>query len=991
MSETQIAPTELLQFSVLSYTANELAIKVKNISGSALEKTLVIEICPPLDLVSNEIDEAAQQAPFSKKPIGSASLGGIVTGPEGSSAWVRLESSGSSVILMFVNDLTQAGEEKKPPVKLPAGAEFTIRIPLNPSTERGDIDLLYSYLHGSSTTDQFNGKLVLKSGGTTEWTPDVTLRTDHASPTMVTPGDPVTIFWHIKDGVNATLRGPLPGGNSELKLTSTPGEPFQISDGSIDVRVGGPMTYVLQAEVKRPGGQPNFQVVKMLSLDTSNHKYLYLNARPDKVLPFGLVEIDWAAWGVKQVSIEVSDHTTRNIPLTQQTKGRFLEGSGVMRTSAIKTPPEEIIDLKAPLLDKRDTRVKVITWKKMTRPSVTGHPWGLAVVAPYMALVTFQGLYIARVGSSDPSIEMTGLPFIKKTEDRPPTEWAALTALEKEERFVCLRRVDPNPDFEVAPFTIDGTPDVIPPFTLPPEVRNLALSPKAVFDFVGFDKRVYVVVETPQRGGLIRRAYSVGFNPATKKSDYRPEPMIERLLEYRLVSFDDALYAFNRKNGDMFRFELTNAGTLNTPSKAAPAVKKDEENRMQAESMISKGLIVPVGRVLAVLSPTCVPSVASLEQYGLKNTLKYEQTIDEGANPQKIPQDLFYNPQKNYWGRCGHDEKFQLGAGAVAAFRGGGSPRLWVIQPEGDAKTPEAYTLAVGSESLFVHDYMPDFPTQPLAAPVIKECQFSIKCAPVRVTPINDIYRRGGLVEFSTVDPTAKVPQLPTRGDVSDLGVKLTYDAASPAPVTIRQQVLRSTRALPNVDYLLEVTFSGENLSTATSCYRRVTTAQNQLFSSEEVDGTRMVHSSSAIQVPRPRRFEDRFRFVVVNGSKGFRLKTNGLQSGPNYIFYEPAIILLDYETPDFSLQFDGGGIPTSGVITVNLNFALPHGIEATRGVQAQTKLIRLNIDNVQKIQFMVMTMLAPGAPPLILQGVPPIESKPNEPVYVCQLTHQNL
>ncbi len=147
----------------------------------------------------------------------------------------------------------------------------------------------------------------------------------------------MTIFWEINDGVSATLRGPLPGGNRELPLSTVTGEPFQLSKDSITVRVVGPVTYVLQAEVKQPNNPANFQVVKMLSFDTPNHNYLYVDARPDKVLPYGLVEIDWAAWGVKDVTIEVGTHTTRKIPLTQQTLGRFYEGTGVMRFSAAQS------------------------------------------------------------------------------------------------------------------------------------------------------------------------------------------------------------------------------------------------------------------------------------------------------------------------------------------------------------------------------------------------------------------------------------------------------------------------------------------------------------------------------------------------------------------------------------------------------------------------------------------------------------------------------
>src|SRR4029079_398137 len=133
-------------------------------------------------------------------------------------------------------------------------------------------------------------------------------------------------------------------------------------------------------------------------------------------------------------------------------------------------------------------------------------------------------------------------------------------------------------------------------------------------------------------------------------------------------------------------------GALGPPLHAASAVRivNGEE-----KSMIRDGLLVPTGRVLVVLSQTSVPALNSLEEYDLHNVLNYEST---SSTDESIPQDLVYNPQKNYWARCGH--ALDIKKGAVAAFRDGGSPRLWVTQPDG-----ETHTLPVGSENLFVRDY----------------------------------------------------------------------------------------------------------------------------------------------------------------------------------------------------------------------------------------------------------------------------------------------
>src|ERR1043166_2997433 len=694
---------KLLEFSLVTFAADKLELKVKNTSGKDLDRSLAMEFYPPKYLVSKEVIAASVAAATNEKPIGVATLEKVATHPEGWSVWAKREASDSSVTVLLLNDMDQEGNDQ-PPVKLAAGGEFVVRIPLNTQAARTNVNLLYSYQHGTDPLNdvRIDGQLELKAE-TTDWSPDVTLRTNHASPTAIPPTTMVRIVWHIEDGVSATLRGPLPEGNSELTLSSDPAATFKIGDGFVEVRVVSAMTFLLQAEVKRPGGGPNVQVVRMLTLDTNNKKHVYGFPRPSRVLPYGLIEVDWAAWGVDVVQLAVSAHTTRTIQLTQQTLGRFFEGSGVMRVSATRMienvrTTTEAITIDAPGEDPKTKNVQVISWMQVAPSGAAGPVYGLAVIAPKIALLTMNGLHIADVGVSDPAPEKLAFKLMTKIE---PVEWAAIAAVEK--RFVCLRRKDPSPDFDFVPFNADGTPEAIPPVTPPADIRNLVLHPRRVIDLVGCGKRAYFVVESPpvKGTGLIRRAFSAGFDSATKRSEIRPEPLLEPLMGFRLVSFDNGLYALNRTTGAMVRFDLTKEGTLAPPKKAASAVKRVDGRE---ESMVKDGLLVPVGRVLVVLSPTSVPSLESLEKYGLHNTLNYTSSQ---AGSDALPQDLIYNPQKDYWARCGHD--LDVKPEAVAAFRGGEAARLWVVQPNGDM-----HPLAVGSESFFPHDYVPKVPTKPL-------------------------------------------------------------------------------------------------------------------------------------------------------------------------------------------------------------------------------------------------------------------------------------
>ncbi len=969
-----MAAQELLKFTVVSFTTDQLAIKVKNIHTEPLDKTLVIQFFPPLYLVNDEIAEAAIEAAQSEDPPGSKSLKGIVTGPAGWSVWVKRETTDSSLFIVLINDLDDEGNILTP-AKLEAGAEFTIRIPLSADASEVSLNLLYSYQYGTNPSDNsISGELDLQAGEI-DWTPDVTLTTDHQSPTAITAPSTVKIFWSIKDGVSATLRGPLPGGNSELSLSSNPKANFKIAEGSLEVVVVSSLTYLLQAEVKRPKG-PNVQVVRMLWLDTANQKHLFISPRPTPVLPHGLIEIEWAAWGAKEVKIEVGSHTTRNIPLTQQTLGRFYEGSGVMRVSATRfinntRTVSEAIVISATGHDPKTKHVQVKAWIPLEKTNINGQPVGVAVNTPKMALLTTMGLHIAHVGSVDPRTFTQELPFTLTTSLDASTEWFAVTALEK--RFLCVRRIN-DKDFQIAPFTLDGNPDEIPPLTLPGNIPKARFG-RITFDFVSFGSRAYLVIEFGEALGAIRRAFSVSFNSSTKKAEYRSEPLLESMIGFRLAVFDGALYALNRASGKMFRFDVTTTGTLEQPRQAASAVRKRGE---QEESMIRQGLIVPLGRNLVVLSPSSVPSLESLEQYGLKNTLGYEQP---DPTSDKIPQDLFYNPQKDYWGRCGHDLDAQLQA--VGVFRGGSgtSPRVWVFQPDG-----QLHTLAAGAEDIFVHDYKPEYPTKALAPYLTTKRKFTIKCQGFKVGPINYEYLRQGVSQFSASVP-AEISSLPTRG-VDEFSFELSYNDANPSPVKVRLQFARDPSFRADVDYLLELTFSGPDLSTVHSWFRRLTKATNEL-SSNLVEGTQMLHSGNeTIVVPRPARFAERVRLVLVNSSKQFRIRPKPTLGGYAYIL-DSAVIVVDHGFSDFSIEFEGK-ISTRGIVWVNFNFALPNGIEVSPEHEPQTKLIRITNDQAQNIQIKQVKMLLPDDPSLIIPGLDrPISSMPDQTVLVCQLDYQ--
>jgi len=916
-----------LELTIQSFSPEQLSIKVKNISSVTLDRSLSIELYVPSYLVNSKVKDAAKAAATNKKPLGVATLAGVVNGPDSWSVWAKRETSDSSVVILLLNDFSQSGTNVAPPIKVAAGAEFIIRIPLNPQASRATVNILYSYLHGADEKKdkRVDGKLELKWADTEEWAPDVTLSTNHPNPTMIPAGSVAKIIWHIKDGVSAVLRGPLPGGNRELEIKPNPLAEFKMPDGYIEVLVISGMTYILQAQVKRPG-KPNVEVVRMLLLDTDNHQYSYIAPHPRNVLPYGLIKIDWAAWGVREAIISVSGHTTRKIPLTQQTLGHFYEGSGIMRVVATREIDNqrtkvETITIKADPAKPMTETVQVTSWIPMEKPAIEGSVSGMAVIAPIMAVLTEVGLYVADVMLDDPTPPLTKLSFTLK---QPADVYINRALTVVDQRFAYLRMHGDNANFEIVPTTSTGDTDAIPPLTLPPDVRPVGAGLGAVIDFVGCGERVYMAFESSRALGAARLAYSVGFN--TGKADLRKEPLLEALIGYRLVTFDDALYALNRKTGRMFRFDVNTSGKLEPPKQAASAIKPEA----QGQSMVADGMLVPVGRVLVVMNPTSFPSVDSLEQYELQNTLSYTGTTSLRDD---IPQDLVYNPQRDYWARCGHD--IDVKKDTRVAFRGGDSTRLWTIQ--GDNRLQ---SLAAGDESLFAHDYVTGFPTKTLPPYLNKKRQFKItNNTGMKFLSLNERHHKAGLTDFSIDGPgevNSEIPD-PFRSGKTEV-VEITYNEADPSPVRLRL----SADTAPGVkhEYLLEITFSGKDLANATSVFKRLAINEHNAMSAAEIPGTTQHHSTAnPIVIAPPKPMVEGVKFRAQNATTyQFWREAPGAERAESLNRYSGEEISITYNTPAFYISAYG-----AGQLDVNVDFSLPPGIEISSGAQAQTKLVRIN------------------------------------------------
>ena len=64
-----MADAQLLTLTVLSFTADQLAIKVTNTSGALLDKSMILELTLPKVLVAQRIRNQADLAPRKNPPI----------------------------------------------------------------------------------------------------------------------------------------------------------------------------------------------------------------------------------------------------------------------------------------------------------------------------------------------------------------------------------------------------------------------------------------------------------------------------------------------------------------------------------------------------------------------------------------------------------------------------------------------------------------------------------------------------------------------------------------------------------------------------------------------------------------------------------------------------------------------------------------------------------------------------------------------------------
>jgi hypothetical protein len=919
-------PFEINARTVTSGQGDALEVDVKNASGAASDGFLLIEFKLPAELSAPLVRKAALDARTSLSPHNMTTLANVVTAAEGWSVWAINDPNDNIVVIRFFNSVNQlTGELTETSTPFAAGAVLKLGVPLAAGAAQSMFEMDYGYQTGEDDTTRVDGTLELKPSHLRGWTPPlVSLTCKEQNPTMLKPGSEVHIEWRVENGVAATLRGPLPGGNSQLPLSRERTSNFKIEEGGMMIYAVGPATYVLDAEVKGPG-EANVQIIRTLTLDIfSAEKYANVTVHPSRVLPNGQVEIDWTVWGVQKASIMVSDRVGLDLELTEQNLHRTYQGTGTWLVHATQDREEEFVSLKVTSSPKQEalTRASIMAarWRPVKRPVYTGRPVAMAVTDGVIALLTSDGLYTAHVGPDD---KIPKEPVFARSAAAGKA-WHALSTFGRE--FIFLRQTDGG-DIVLERYDGRGQPVALP-VTLPGDFQTIARLPGAVFDLVGYGSRVYAVAEAQGRDKTARVAYSV--RPGSDEPA-RPEGLLSSLPQYRLVTCGGVLYAYQRVSGRMLRFGLK-AGELDKPRRAARAVNGD------GISMIATGLIVPVGPVLAVLNPAALPTFDPMKTFGLLNVVEFAlQRFTPAREQNDIPQDLSYNPQRDNWAACGHGLDIQ--AGAVAAFRGGPSKRLWVLQPDDGTM----HTLALAYEKLFATDYLDGLHIADLPPVLDAAREFTlVNQSGIDLVPLDGACREADLEYLSADGPAELTPAPENFPSGSEKRFTLTYSSTDTTRATLRFMAANP----PGVRYLLEMSFSGEGLGRVTTVFKRLGRARQIV----DVAGSLKEHQAGAdsYTLKEAGALLQRKRLFIANAT------THDLRAGSTSVS-QTAGIEVAYNTPD--LEISVPEIEKVGRLTVNFDLTLPFGIEMSKGSEPQRKMMRVTTDDLNMLNVEVSVM----------------------------------
>ncbi|MDQ0302987.1 hypothetical protein [Ancylobacter polymorphus] len=539
-------------------------------------------------------------------------------------------------------------------------------------------------------------------------------------------GAPVTLSWKIADCVQATLSGPVDYRQPVLAITPENG----VCAGSKKVLALGPATYQLTAEISgEQGSRVSVVVTRTVTLDVRRFdQFANLTLTPSSVLPGGKVR---ARWYIRELPAD--DRREAMLSWTDANGNRRLQR---LRASASQTTSGEMSFAVPQSASATDTSVRlhygeetiarsfdIERWQPAgTSTLATGALRGLAFAGGRLVLCSEQGLFLADVGAgggigpdgsgktNDPFPPFARVPLriggqpdaAGPVANRQPLQEAPCLAVRAidAERVAVLAQIDtPVPTRPAyAELTLLSPRDQVAsyPVTLTDDPINTTAAQRRDYQLGMLRGRLFVQVQIgpiDRKGGLNARSSVKTFSIAesdmpTGKAGWRNEPALSSVelsqnYGWHLVdgfgTDNEFLFLINEVTGATLRFE------------ASP----DSAKRLaQARSSGSPARLTAAREAVEIEYPT--PAKEMGREWAA--ALSAGPVTNVGGVIVGLGAGLAYNPQTNEW----QQGSFGLtgSAGAVAAYRGDGEPRLWLMKANG-----ERLSLTVESPRLFAADY----------------------------------------------------------------------------------------------------------------------------------------------------------------------------------------------------------------------------------------------------------------------------------------------
>ncbi|HOY05174.1 MAG TPA: hypothetical protein PLO67_07225 [Saprospiraceae bacterium] len=662
---------------------------------------LLIDFNFSAESLDEKVLQAARKAPDNDDLM--ETLNGIVQLNDNPGNWKAWAMAGrKNVVTVRLSNHLDADKNKLPADQWSQG-NFTLGVPRTSVQKNVGFSLNYQVRDASNRKVIQEGHVDIElapAGSGADPIPVVRLWTDQKSPTALDPGTKVKISWRVDDAVSGVLKGPLPGDAQQMTLQDGNDSRYDLSAGSIYVRIAGSQIYLLQATVKTKSGA-KVDVERNLVLDIASlGKKAFLHIFPDYILPYARVRAYWAAWGVSSATLIGLGKSQRLLPTggnSNRSPEDDQEGEGdkYFRTGDRDADISLQITLgnKAPETAGTST-IHVVSWKDIETEGpfkqIGPVPLGLAVAwsesrnTGKLIGCNYDGIWMTDVGLGDFDTREARPKRSLAAEFAPPevklkkrlepvalgevAEWFAVTALG--EGFAALLRPKAGGDPALVRFDLEKKE--ISRKTLPGSLRTWVSNRTASIDLMVLGERLFlrVAVALPEHAWHSEAWSTKGLDD---RDGWREEPLPAGLPGFRFTTIGQVMYALQPETGRLLQFGLQPDGRLSDPRMAAPAV--DGKGR----SLVATGLPVAVGNVLAVLG---------------------SPRQENAQGEQKEPTDWVYNPQTDRWtDDCG--QGLPLEGRACAAYRNTESKRLWVVDGA------RLYTLPVANgENLFAHDYL---------------------------------------------------------------------------------------------------------------------------------------------------------------------------------------------------------------------------------------------------------------------------------------------